>query len=86
MPAHSLDATFVAIAAHEQTLLEPLLQWLGSKHERGVRIVRQGVGVDRVLTVSFVVVGPGAIRSRDVVKVFDQKVAYICGLPGDIGH
>jgi selenocysteine lyase/cysteine desulfurase len=72
-PARSLDATFAAIAAHEQTLLEPLLQWLGSKHERGVRIVGQGGGADRVPTVSFVVVGPRAIRSRDVVKVFDQK-------------
>jgi selenocysteine lyase/cysteine desulfurase len=84
MPSHSLDAIFVAIAAHEQTLLEPLLQWLGSKHDGGVRIVGQGGGMDRVPTVSFVVVGPWAIWSRDVVKVFDQKVVYVC-LPGDIG-
>ena len=69
-----LDASFAAIAAHEQTLLAPLLGYLRSRRERGVRIVgaeREGLG--RVPTVSFVVVGERAMRSRDLVAAFDKK-------------
>ena len=73
-PSNSLDATFAAIAAHERMLVGPLLKWLGSKYERGVRIVgEEKEGVDRLPTVSFVVVGQRAMSSKDVVKVFDQK-------------
>ncbi|KAL7277460.1 hypothetical protein ACG7TL_008381 [Trametes sanguinea] len=73
-PSDTLEATWTAIAAHEQTLLEPLLGYLRGKRERGVRIVgeeREGAG--RVPTVSFVVVGERALRSPEVVKAFDAK-------------
>jgi hypothetical protein len=70
----SLEGAFGAIAAHEQTLIDLLLTWLRNKYERGVRIVgAEEGGEDRVPTISFVVVGQGAMKSEDVVKVFDQK-------------
>ncbi|KAJ8516525.1 hypothetical protein ONZ45_g6157 [Pleurotus djamor] len=71
-----LEAAFSAIAAHEQTLLEPLLGFLTAKEqvERGVRVVgTEQVGLDRVPTISFVVVGPRAIKSKAIVDVFDKK-------------
>lgn len=50
------------------------MKWLGGKHKRGVRIVGTEQGsVDRVPTISFVVIGQKAMKSKDVVKVFDQK-------------
>ncbi|KAG2012170.1 selenocysteine lyase, variant 2 [Coprinopsis cinerea AmutBmut pab1-1] len=74
--ANDLKASFEAIAEHEQTLLKPLLDFLTApaQWERGVRIVGQStVDLSRVPTVSFVVVGPKALRSRDIVKAFDEK-------------
>ncbi|KAI0666938.1 PLP-dependent transferase [Trametes maxima] len=74
----TLADAWAAVARHEQTLLGPLLGFLRDRRERGVRVVgeeREGAG--RVPTVSFVVVGERALRSRDVVSAFDAK--------GDIG-
>ncbi|KAJ8475319.1 hypothetical protein ONZ45_g15652 [Pleurotus djamor] len=71
-----LDAAFSAIAVHEQELLKPLLGFLTAKEqvERGVRIVgTEEAGLNRVPTVSFVVVGPRAIESKAIVNVFDKK-------------
>ena len=73
-PSGSLEVAWAAIAAHEQTLLEPLLAYLRGKADRGVRIVgEEKAGLGRVPTVSFVVVGERAMRIRDVVSVFDRK-------------
>lgn len=70
----SLEEAFARIARHEQTLLAPLLAFLRGKAARGVRIVgAEQEGLDRVPTVSFVVVGERAIRSQDVVARFDAK-------------
>ncbi|THH18322.1 hypothetical protein EW146_g2653 [Bondarzewia mesenterica] len=77
-PANNLKDSFRAIAEHEQTLIRPLLGFLKSQESRGVRIVGdEHAGPTRVPTISFVVTGERAIKSKDVVKVFDQK--------GDIG-
>jgi len=70
-PARSLEASFAAMAAYERALVAPLLDWLRGKYGRGVRIVGEGDG-ERVPTVSFVVVGQRAMRSRDVVGAFDR--------------
>lgn len=80
-PANTLDASFEAIAAYEETLSKPLLEFLtnGSQVKRGVRVVGDGkVGKERTPTVSFVVVGERPMRSQDVVKVFDQKGGVSC--------
>ncbi|KAF6741112.1 hypothetical protein DFP72DRAFT_863128 [Ephemerocybe angulata] len=62
-PANDLNASFAAIAAHEQTL------W-----ERGVQLVGDDtVGLNRAPTISFVVVGQHAMQSKDIVKVFDAQ-------------
>ncbi|KZV69801.1 PLP-dependent transferase [Peniophora sp. CONT] len=72
--ASALDAAWAAIAEHEQSLLEPLLGFLRSQEERGVKIVGDSMhGASRVPTVSFVVQGERPMQSKDVVKVFDQK-------------
>lgn len=71
-----LAASFNAIADYEQTILAPLLQFLTDKKqaERGVRIVgTSDINLTRVPTVSFVVVGQNAIKSKDIVGVFDKK-------------
>lgn len=75
-PSNTLEATFEAIARHEQELIGPLLRFLTdpAQRARGVRVVgSEDSGLGRVPTISFVVVGERAIRSKDVVKVFDQK-------------
>lgn len=70
----TLQEGWDAIAAHEQTLLAPLLAYLRGKAARGVRIVgAEDAGLARVPTVGFVVVGERAIRSSDVVQAFDNK-------------
>ncbi|KZT64874.1 PLP-dependent transferase [Daedalea quercina L-15889] len=77
-PSGALADAFDLIAQHEQTLLKSFLAYLRSKADRGVWIVGdEHEGISRVPTVSFVVVGERAMRSRDVVKAFDDK--------GDIG-
>ncbi|KAI0364983.1 PLP-dependent transferase [Pilatotrama ljubarskyi] len=77
-PAGTLDAAWDAVAAHERTLVEPLLAYLRAKRERGVRIVgEEQAGEARVPTISFVVRGDRPIASRDVVKAFDAT--------GDVG-
>ncbi|KAI0051002.1 PLP-dependent transferase [Auriscalpium vulgare] len=69
-----LDAAFAAIAAHEQALLDPLLAYLRQREPRGVRIVgSEEGGLARAPTLSFVVVGERPIKSKDVVKAFDDK-------------
>lgn len=75
-PSSSLDASLNAIADHEQSLLKPLLGFLtdANQVERGVRIVGDDkFGLERVPTVSFVVTGQRAIKSRDIVNVFNQR-------------
>ena len=75
-PKEDLKATFEAIAAHEQTILEPLLSFLTdpAQRARGVRIVgEETVNLERVPTVSFVVIGQRPLKSRDIVDVFDKK-------------
>lgn len=75
-PENNLDASFDAIATHEQLLLQPLLSFLTDQkqYDRGVRVVGSGeVNALRVPTVSFVVVGQNAMKSKDVVGFFDRK-------------
>ena len=74
----SLDDAFDVIAAHENKLLEVILGYLTSAEarERGVRVVgdeRWGKDTSREPTVSFVVTGQRAMKSKDVVAVFDKK-------------
>lgn len=74
-PSNDLDATFNAIALHEQTLLEPLLNFLNEPKQwkRGVRIVGdEKLSLNRVPTVSFVVADDPPVKSSDIVKVFDD--------------
>ena len=75
-PKKDLKATFEAIATHEQTILEPLMSFLTdpAQKARGVRIVgEEAVNLERVPTVSFVVIGQRPLKSRDIVDVFDKK-------------
>lgn len=75
-PARDLGKTYDAIAVHEQALLLPLLTFLTDpvQYERGVRVVgEETVGLSRVPTVSFVVTGQRAVKSKDIVQVFDKK-------------
>ncbi|KZT04816.1 PLP-dependent transferase [Laetiporus sulphureus 93-53] len=73
-PSSSLEDAFDAIAKHEQTLIAPLLAYLRSKESRGVRIVGdEGESLNRVPTISFVVIGKRAMRSSDVVRGFDER-------------
>lgn len=71
----SLTSAYEGMAIHEQTLLGPLLSFLTdpAQWDRGVRIVGdETVHLGRVPTVSFVVVGPRAMQSKDIVKEFDR--------------
>lgn len=71
-----LTASFDAIANHEQTLLAPLLLFLTDAKQvaRGVRVVGTSkIDLSRVPTVSFVVVGQNAMKSKDIVGAFDKK-------------
>lgn len=75
-PENSLQASFNAIALHEQELLEILLGYLTHPEQkaRGVRIIgHESVNLTRVPTLSFVIVGERPIKSKDVVAVFDRK-------------
>ncbi|KAJ7810285.1 pyridoxal phosphate-dependent transferase [Mycena olivaceomarginata] len=75
-PARTLDATFAAIAAHETKLVSTLLGWLTAPEQqaRGVRVVGvEEASVDRLPTVSFVVVGERPVGSRAIVRVFDER-------------
>ena len=75
-PENNLEATFAAIAQHERTLLQPLLGFLTDKqqYERGVRLVGTStIDLSRVPTVSFVVTGHRAIKSKEVVAEFDKE-------------
>jgi hypothetical protein len=75
-PEDDLAASFNAIANHEQNLLAPLLRFLTDARQfaRGVRIVGTSkIDLSRVPTVSFVVVGQNAIKSKDIVGAFDKK-------------
>jgi hypothetical protein len=81
-PDHSLASAYDAMAVHEQTLLQPLLSFLTdpAQWDRGVRIVGDDtVHLGRAPTVSFVVVGPRAMRSKDIVREFDRrgKVSFV---------
>lgn len=75
-PDGTLKTAFELIAKHEQELIKPLLSYLTdpAQEARGVRIVgEEKPGPSRVPTISFVVVGPKAIKSKDVIDVFDKK-------------
>ncbi|KAG1724355.1 pyridoxal phosphate-dependent transferase [Suillus lakei] len=75
-PEDDLTASFNAIADYEQTLLAPLLSFLTDTKQvgRGVRIVGTSkIDLSRVPTVSFVVVGQNAIKSKDIVGAVDKK-------------
>ncbi|PPQ94697.1 hypothetical protein CVT25_009552 [Psilocybe cyanescens] len=75
-PHNDLKATFKAIAAHEQTLIEPLLSFLTDpvQRERGVRVVgEETISLNRVPTISFVVVGQKPIKSKTIVGIFDKN-------------
>ncbi|KAJ6554332.1 PLP-dependent transferase [Mycena capillaripes] len=75
-PANDLGATFDAIAAHETKLVTALLSYLTAPEQvaRGLRVVGvEEPSTKRLPTVSFVVVGDRPMRSKDVVKVFDQR-------------
>ncbi|KAK0245413.1 hypothetical protein EDD85DRAFT_943839 [Armillaria nabsnona] len=75
-PENSLKASFATIAEHEQALVESLLAYLthADQQARGVRVVGEEYpGLMRVPTISFVVVGERPMKSKDVVKIFDQK-------------
>jgi len=75
-PKNDLRASFDAIAAHEQTLLQPLISFLVDpvQKERGVRIVgEETVNLQRVPTVSFIVTGQRPLKSRTIVDFFDKK-------------
>ncbi|KAG1725875.1 pyridoxal phosphate-dependent transferase [Suillus paluster] len=75
-PEDDLAASFNAIANHEQELVAPLLLFLtdAKQFDRGVRIVGTSeIDLSRVPTVSFVVIGQNAIKSKDIVGAFDKK-------------
>lgn len=75
-PENNLEASFAAIAEYEQRLIQPLLSFLTAKqqYDRGVRIVGTSrVDLSRVPTISFVVIGPHAIKSEDIVAEFDKE-------------
>ncbi|KAG6817903.1 hypothetical protein H0H93_006911, partial [Arthromyces matolae] len=75
-PSRDLKKAFDAIAIHEQTLVAPLITFLTAPEQRarGVRVVgEEETNLTRVPTISFVVTGQNPIKSKDVVKVFDQK-------------
>ncbi|KAG0696125.1 pyridoxal phosphate-dependent transferase [Suillus ampliporus] len=83
-PEDDLAASFNAIASYEQTLLAPLLLFLtdAKQVDRGVRIVGTSeIDLSRIPTVSFVVVGQNAIKSKDIVGAFDKKggISIQCG-------
>ena len=80
-PHNDLKKTFEAIASHEQSLVNALLSYLThpDQRARGVRVVGdEKGGLSRVPTISFVVVGQRALKSKDIVKVFDQKGGVSC--------
>ncbi|KAF7288846.1 Aminotran-5 domain-containing protein [Mycena chlorophos] len=75
-PANDLDASFAAIAAHETQLATKLLGFLTAPEQaaRGVLVVgEEKPSVNRLPTVSFVVVGDRPMSSKAIVKVFDQR-------------
>ena len=75
-PSSDIDDAFSRIASHEQALLHPLLGYLTSEsaRARGIRIVgNEQINLQRVPTVSFVVIGDRPVRSKDIVGYFDKK-------------
>lgn len=75
-PANNLQASWDAIGQHEQTLVGPLIQYLTGPKQwaRGVRVVGDtSVNLTRTPTISFVVVGNRAIKSKAIVEIFDKK-------------
>lgn len=75
-PENKLEASFAAIAQYEQSLLRPLLSFLTDKqqYDRGVRLVGTStIDPSRVPTVSFVITGQRAIKSKDLVAEFDKE-------------
>jgi len=75
-PANDLQASWDAIAQHEQTLVASLIKYLTDPKQwaRGVRVVgEESVNLTRAPTISFVIVGDRHIKSKDIVKIFDEK-------------
>ncbi|KAF9240046.1 pyridoxal phosphate-dependent transferase [Melanogaster broomeanus] len=58
-PENSLEASFDAIAQHERLLVQPLLSFLADKKQAP--------------TISFVVIGQNAMKSKDIVAAFDKE-------------
>lgn len=79
--SEKLNATFDRIAAHEQILVQPLIAFLLSKKDQGVRIVgsESSDKAVRAPTISFVVrpEGKAPVSSKAIVTKFDAL--------GDIG-
>ncbi|KZS91988.1 PLP-dependent transferase [Sistotremastrum niveocremeum HHB9708] len=73
----ALGETFESIAEYEQkTHVEPVIQFLRSKWDRGVRVVGDDslpVRADRTPTISFVVLGLGSGGSRRIVQHLDSS-------------
>lgn len=71
-----LKVAFSRIAVHEQRLMEPLIAYLISKWDAGVRIVGPASSTGRAPTISFVVVGEDGktkrLQSKDIVAKFDS--------------
>lgn len=86
-PENNLEATFAAIAQHEQGLLKPLLSFLTDRqqYDRGVRLVgTSAIDLSRVPTISFVVIGQWAMKSKDIVAEFDKERDVRLVLPGHV--
>lgn len=68
------DLAYEKISNHEEILSKLLVEYLVSKYERGVRIIgnKSWKKEDRAPTVSFVVQGERALRSRKVVEEIDK--------------
>ncbi|KAJ3414043.1 hypothetical protein HDV05_007168 [Chytridiales sp. JEL 0842] len=68
-----IEKAFEKIAEHETSILKPFMEYLVSKPEVYRIIGRPYAGYDRVPTVSFVVVKPGGLKSREVVEKMDLE-------------
>ncbi|KAL4257695.1 Pyridoxal phosphate-dependent transferase [Pleurotus pulmonarius] len=75
-PAHDIGATYDWITGHEQTLVQPLLEFLThpDQRKRGVKVVGdEAHGPMRVPTISFIVRGPNPIDSAELAQMVNQR-------------
>lgn len=77
-----IQSSFRAMREYEERLIEPLVKFLQSKHNTGVRIVGPNTHLNRAPTVAFVVIDeqasrPGQIKkrlsSKSIVQQIDQS-------------